>query len=323
MVENDVDLRLWRSFLVLAEELHFRRAARRLGVTQPALSMQIRRLEVTLGAALLTRTSRHVELTAAGEAFVSEAGAILESIVRTVEATRRAAAGGRRLVIGFLANAAGELTAPILNEFQQRFPGLEPDLHQFDFADPYAGLADGQSDVAFVRPPLGARPWLAVETLFEEPRVLAVSSTNPLAGHGHVTVDMLLDQPFVACKAPVYWRDFWLATDARGGSAARVGAEAATVDECLEAVLLDRGVAFAPQSSERFYARPGLSFVAVEGISPTAVAVAWRRDSASPVVSDFVETARRVAASNPCMPGISPAGRSASATGFGSAGARG
>lgn len=316
-METEVDLRLWRSFLILAEELHFHRAARRLDLTQPALSMQVRRLEAMLGTALLTRTSRHVELTPAGEVFLAEARTILASIGRAVETTRRAGAGGRRLIVGFLANAAGELTAPILNEFQERHRGLELDLHQFDFADPYAGLAEGHSDVAFVRPPLLPRPWLACETLFEEPRVLAVSSRNPLARRGQVTLDMLLDEPFVACRAPRYWRDFWLAADGRGGHAVRIGAEAATVDEYLEAVLLDRGVAFTQQSSERFYSRQGLSFVTVAGISPTAVAVAWRRDCASSLVSDFVGTARRVAVSNPCMPAITPADRSGTGAGFG------
>lgn len=296
VVARDPELRLIRSFLAVAEDCHFGRAARRLRITQPALSRQIQRLEATVGAALLSRTSRRVELTAAGEAFLFEARGIFEATDRAVDAARRVAAvAEQRLVIGFIANAAAELTPRILQEFQARYPGVEVELRQFDFADPYAGLAEGESDVAFVRPPLEPGEWLRLETLFDEPRVLIASSTNPVVQRDSISIEAVLHEPFVARKAPKYWRDFWLATALREGNPPRIGAEAATVDECLEAVLLDRGIAFTQQSSERFYARPGLAFVPVTGIPRTAVAVAWRCDARRSMVDNFVATAQAVA----------------------------
>ena len=292
----EFDLRLLRYFVTTAEELHFGRAAAKLHVSQPALSVQVRRLEQQLGVQLLLRTSRHVEMTPAGEVFLEESRRLLAAAERAYDAARQAAKGARgRLVVGFVANAAGELTPRILSAFQATHPGIQLEMQQHDFADPYAGLAEGATDVAFVRPPLVVHDWLALDTLFVEPRVLVVSNDFPVAARDVVTVEELLDQPFVARRAPAYWRDFWLATDQRGGHPVRIGADAATVDECFEAILTNRGMAFTQMSSRRFYARPGLSFVPVRDISPTSVSVAWRRDAASPLVLEFVELARRLA----------------------------
>jgi DNA-binding transcriptional LysR family regulator len=308
-VHSELDLRLLRSFVAVAEELHFGRAALRLHLSQPALSVQVRKLEGSLGVELLTRTSRHVELTPAGEVLLVEARRLLIGAERAVDAARDAARGDRgRLVVGFVANAAGELTPLILGEFQARHPRVRVEVHQFDFADPVAGLGDGTADVAFVRPPLPPEDALQTDTLFVEPRVLVASSRHPLAGEASVSVEQLLDEPFVARRAPAPWRDFWLGVEHRHGHPARVGAEAATVDECFEAILARRGVAFTQISSQRFYARPGLAFVPVDDIAPSAVAVAWRRDASSPLVLDFVATARRLALERPVPDSMLPAG---------------
>jgi DNA-binding transcriptional LysR family regulator len=108
-VGSDLDLRLLRSFVAVAEELHFGHAARRLYMSQPALSVQIRKLEQLVGVQLLRRTSRRVELTPAGAVLLEEARRVLVSAERAFEATRRAASGaGGRFVVGFVAGAAAE-----------------------------------------------------------------------------------------------------------------------------------------------------------------------------------------------------------------------
>lgn len=296
----EVDLRLLRYFATTAEELHFGRAAARLHLSQPTLSIQIRRLEQLLGVQLLDRSSRHVQLTAAGAVLLEESRRLLAAAERAVEATRQAARGScGRLVVGFLANAAAELTHRVLQDFRAVHPGVQLTMQQFDFRDPSAGLTSGATDVAFVRPPLAAEPWLASEPLFAEPRLLVVSTEQPLAAEPTVPVARVLQEPFVACRAPEYWRDFWLAADHRNGHPVRIGAEAATVDECLEAILEGRGVAFTQASSRRYYARPGLAFVPVTGLTPTVVALAWRRDAETPLVRDFIARARHLAAVEP------------------------
>jgi hypothetical protein len=87
-----------------------------------------------------------------------------------------------------------------------------------------------------------------------------------------------------------------LAVDSRGPHAVRLGADVGSVDECFEAILSGRGVAFTQASTKRFYDRPGLTFIPVEGLPPSPLAIAWRNDLDAPPVDDFIETARMLAA---------------------------
>ncbi|WP_188988230.1 LysR family transcriptional regulator [Saccharopolyspora thermophila] len=302
------ELRVLRYFVAVAEELHFGRAAARLHISQPSLSVQIRKLEHMLGARLLERTSRSVELTPAGLVLLAEARRLLVSAERLTLATREAANGHRgSLIVGFQSNAAAELTPKILAAFQTRYPHVQVEMRSHDFSDPYVGLANGSVDVAFVRPPVLMQSWLSVETLFVEPRVLVASSESPLAECEKLTVEDVVHEPFVGRRAPEYWRDFWLASECRGPYPVRLGAEVTSVDECFEAILSGRGVAFTQASTQRFYGRPGLSFVPVEDLPPSPLAIAWRNDMDAQPVHDFVETARLLASLD-IVPSASPAG---------------
>ena len=293
---NPPELRALGYFVAVAEELHFGRAAARLHISQPSLSVQIRKLEHSLGARLFERTSRHVELTAVGSVLLEEAHKLLVGADRLVAATREAAEGVHgTLVVGFQGNAAAELTPKVLTAYRTRHPRVQVDMRSHDFADPYVGLANGSVDVAFVRPPLQAQSWLSVETLFVEPRLLVTSDDSPLAARESVRLEELVDEPFVGRRAPVYWRDFWLAVESRDSHEVRLGADVGSVDECFEAILAGRGVAFTQASTQRFYDRPGLAFIPVQGLPPSALAIAWRNDMDAPPVDDFVETARMLA----------------------------
>lgn len=136
-------------------------------------------------------------------------------------------------------------------------------------------------------------------TLFTEPRVLAVSNESNLASRSSVHVDELLEEPFVARNAPDLWRDFWLATEARHSHAPVIGSDVSTVDECFEAILSQKGIAFTQASTQRFYSRPGLSFIPVTGLAPSVVSIAWRQDNEHWAARSFVETAQYTALSNP------------------------
>ncbi|CDR07212.1 LysR family transcriptional regulator [Streptomyces iranensis] len=291
----ELDLRLLRYFVAVAQDLHFGRAAARLHISQPALSVQIRKLEHVLGVEVFRRTSRHVELTPAGQAILAEATRTLAAAERTMAVARSAARGKPgHLTVGFVANAVAELTPVILEEFGRRHPHVDIQMKQFAFADPLAGLGNGDADVAFVRPPLRPDPAIEWCPVLDEGRVLILSERHPLAQYPAVTVEMLINEPFVARRAPDEWRDFWLGVDHRDGHAVRIGAEVSTVDECLEAVLTGQGIAFTQSSSQRYYSRPGLAFVAVKGLSGSTAAVAWRRDAATPLVNEFVTAAQNV-----------------------------
>ena len=301
------ELRALRYFVAVAEELHFGRAAARLHISQPSLSVGVRKLEHSLGARLFERTSRHVELTAVGAVLLEEARRLLVGADRLVAVTREASRGiYGTLVVGFQGNAAAELTPKILTAYQTRHPKVQVDMRSHDFADPYVGLANGSVDVAFVRPPLLVQSWLSIETLFVEPRLLVTSSDSPLAGRRRVSVEEVVDEAFVGRRAPDYWRDFWLAVDSRGEHEVKLGADVGSVDECFEAILAGRGMAFTQASTQRFYDRPGLAFIPVEGLPPSTLAIAWRNDMDAPPVDDFVETARMLAGLD-LVPGALPA----------------
>lgn len=297
----DVDLRLLRSFVVVATELNFTKAAEELHISQPALSKQIRQLEALLKVTLLHRTSRSVRLSEAGKRLLEDAPALLASWDATFVATREAeAAENSELRVGFVASAANELTPRILARFSELRPGWRVSMSQAPWSDPTAGVLPGTSDAGLLRVPTPGSEQLHQRILITEPRWIALPSAHPLAASEVVRMDQLLDEPFVA--TPVEsgsWRDYWLAADERGGHPIRIGAETTSTEEWLQAIGNGYGVSFTPAATARFYVRPGITYRPVEGVSPSSVAVVWRKDDARPVLRDFVlacvEVAREAA----------------------------
>jgi DNA-binding transcriptional LysR family regulator len=292
-----VELRQLRYFVALAEELHFRRAAEREHIAQPAFSEQIRRLERELGARLFDRTSHYVRLTGAGRLFLDEVRQALAQVQRAAQVAERAGRGELgHVVVGFIGSAANELTPLILRAFPARYPNVGVELREFDFRDPSAGLTSSEVDVAFMRPPVEGQQDLALEVLFEEPRVAVMASDHPLASQGWVSIRRLVEEPFiVGPRSTGVWREFWLVTEHRAGVPPRLGPETNTIHEWLETIAAGEGVSLTPASTERFSGRPGVAFVPVVGIEGSTVAVAWRTHPAKPIVAAFVEIARQVA----------------------------
>lgn len=291
------ELRVLRYFVAVAENLHFGRAAKALHISQPSLSVQIRKLERQLHVQLLERTSRAVSLTAAGETLLEEARSLLaqaDQLVRAVDALPRSR---RRLVVGFQANAAAELTPRIMEAFRAAHPDVEVVIRSYDLTDPYVGLADEGVDVAFLREVSPGPDWLHAASLFVEPRLVAFVDDSPLSRFaGTIPFEAVLDLPFVARKGPDLWRDYWLAMDSRGSAGVHVGAEVTMLEECFEAVGLGRAVSFTQASTARFFARPGISYRPVESLSPSTLAVGWRSDNDTEMTAQFVGIARDVAA---------------------------
>ncbi|GLZ79688.1 LysR family transcriptional regulator [Actinorhabdospora filicis] len=282
----DVDTRLLRYFAAVAQEGTLTRAAAVLYVTQPALTRQVARLEDLLGARLFTRSKAGMSLTPAGEALAARVPALLDAWDGIARETRAAA---RVLRVGFLASAANEATPGIVAAFTARRPGWRVEMRQSSWADPAAGLSTGDVDVALVRLPFPGQDAWAVDVLLTEPRVLAVSSAGPLAARERVAIGEVLDEPFVAAPgATGAWRDHWLAVEERGGHPVRVGAVTEHPDEWLTAIANGDGIALAPASAARFYARPGVTYVPLDGVGPSRVAVA-RAGDRDPVVRDFVD----------------------------------
>ena len=287
----DVDTRLVRYFVAVADEGSLTRAAQRLFVSQPALTKQIKALEDRLGVRLFTRSRAGMALTEAGRELAARAPAMLAACDLALRETKSAASRAARVLrVGFLASAANEATQDIVAAFGRARPGWRVDLRLSSWADPTAGLADGDVDVALLRLPCPGQDALRVTVLFAEPRWVVLPTAHPLAGRERIDFADLLDEPFVA--APVetgVWRDYWLAVEERGGTEPRIGAVTDQPDSWLQAIANGYGIALAPASSARFYARPGVVFRPVDGVGPSRVGVAWPPAADSdPVVRDFV-----------------------------------
>lgn len=300
----DADLRHLRYFVAVAEQLSFSRAAEQLHIAQPSLSKQIRQLERNLRVQLFRRSSRHVELTGAGELLLADARELLASWTATVASLRDvAAAESQVLRVGFVASAANELTPTILQRFAERHAGWRVEMSQTDWQDPTAGLASGAVDVALLRLPVPLDDTFTSRTLLEEPRCVALASSHPLASSDAIRLEQLLDEPFVAPpEESGAWRDYCLATEARGGHPIRVGAVAKRPDEWLIAIANGLGVAFTPLATARYYQRPDIAYRPVEGVSGSEVAVVWPRDTSSQAILGFVRVCLEVAREAPAAP---------------------
>ncbi|MER6204285.1 LysR family transcriptional regulator [Streptomyces sp. NPDC001073] len=296
---TDVHVRDLRYFVAVAEELHFTRAAERLYVSQPALSKQIRALERQLGAELFRRDRQGVALTPAGAALLPYAERLLAVWAEGASALAEVGAAERgTLVVGMSTSPGrGGLLPAIRSRFTAARPEATVRLRQMSWDDPTAGLADGDTDVAFVWLPLpeatsGERyDWTVVA---EEPRLLALADTHPLAGRPHIDFADLLDEPFLALPPSAgRLRDHWLALDERGGRPPRIGAEIASTEETYEALAAGLGVCLVATGNARLITLGGVITRPVHGISPSRYALAWRReDGARPLVRAYAEACR-------------------------------
>jgi DNA-binding transcriptional LysR family regulator len=287
----DVDTRLLRYFSAVAAEGNLTRAAEQLFVSQPALSKQIRQLESQLGLPLFTRSRAGMTLTPAGRALAGSTPAVLAGWGQALREARAAASRAARVLrVGFMSSAANEATQQIVAAFAGCRPGWRVDLQQAAWSDPTAGLAAGDVDAALLRLPFPGQDGVRVEVLITEPRWVVLPAAHPLAARDQVAFDELWDEPFVAAPEETgCWRDYWLAASERQGHPVRIGYVTDQPDAMLAAIANGYGIALAPESAARYYARPGLAYRPVTGVSPSQACVAWPPASdADPVVADFV-----------------------------------
>lgn len=293
-----MEFRHLQYFVAVAEELHFRRAAERLHLAQPALSQQIARLEDELGMRLLERTKRHVSLTTAGAVLLDEARVLLERRERAIAATRRAAAGSTgRLAVGFVGPATYSVLPGLIEAFRRGHPAVDLSLHEHTTAEQLELLAARELDAGLVRLPTATEGLRLVEVL-SEPICLALPETHPLAGPPDTPVDVaaLADEGFIVVprsrEALVF--DRIVALCQQEGFSPRVVQEAQQVHAIIGLVATGMGVALVPDSMRKLR-RPGVVYRSLPQ-GPQArigTGLAWREDDRSPVVEAFVRTARQ------------------------------
>jgi len=291
----DVHGRDLRYFAAVAEDLHFTRAAERLFISQPALSKQIRMLERQLGAPLFDRGRDGVQLTPVGHALLPHALEVLAAWDRGWAAAEQAKSTQAATLVAGMSTSPGRggLLAAIRSRFTALQPAATVELRQASWGDPTAGLADGVVDVAFVWLPVpdpDRYQWVVVA---EEPRLVAMADGHPLTSQATIEVADLIDEPFLALPpsaGPL--RDYWLATDVRGGRPPRIGAEVASTEETYEALADGRGVCLLAAGNARLITLGGVTTRPVNGLSLATLALAWRRDDSRPLVIDYARASR-------------------------------
>src|SRR5215470_12019244 len=187
----DIELRHLRYFLVVAEELHFSRAADRLDIAQPPLSHMIQRLEHELGVSLFHRTKRRVSLTEAGIIFHEEAKRALAQAERAVSRVRRASRGELgRLVAGFIGSATYSVLPPIIRRFREQYPDVDLHLQELSTVQQVHALREGQLQVGFLRP-FEQEPTLKRMVVLREPLLVALPEHHGLSQQAKISMRML------------------------------------------------------------------------------------------------------------------------------------
>ena len=186
-----------RYFVAVAEELHFGRAAQRLHLSQPPLSQQIRKLEEIVGHELFVRTSRSVNLTAAGEAFLLRSRRVLANVQRDVDETRRIGRGEvGSLNVGFIGSGMLTTLPGIFRRYRESYPGVHLQLHESFTSRVVEGLERGTLDAGILRDS-DAVEGLHVTTIFTEPFVAVLPATHRCAKQKSISPGALRDEPFV------------------------------------------------------------------------------------------------------------------------------
>jgi DNA-binding transcriptional LysR family regulator len=295
-----MELRHLRYFVAAAEELHFRRAAERLGIAQPALSQQIQKLEQEIEALLFHRLTRGVELTDAGRAFVEDARIILDHVEQAKAKAQRVARGDQGMIrIGFTGSASFNPIVPsVIQDYRGRFPGVAVSLVESGTSQLIDSLRAGRVDAAFIRSPSREVDGLLVVLIIEEEMVIALPSRHDLASSASLPLEALSGEPFILfprANSPELYDDIVLACR-RAGFNSNIVQQAHEVATALNLIAAGEGVSIVP-ASMRHMQPQGVAYRAILGDAPRApLSLAHRGNEPSAAVRNLAALARRAAA---------------------------
>lgn len=292
-----MELRQIRAFLAVAEELHFGRAAQRLHIAQSPLSQLIRSLEKELGAELFVRTTRSVQLSAAGSALLAPARIIETQLEAARTATRAAVAGETGTVrIGFGGASGYVALSSLTREMSEAHPGIHLDLRPQTYSGEVVTLLEkGAIDMGIVALPVQADlPTVIVRT---EPLVVALPAGHPLAESDRIAVTDLVDESFIVYPAAhgSRVRDATFAVCGASGFVPRIMREAPDPYSLLALVGVGLGVALVVEATTHITV-DGVVYRPLDGEGPQLrIALAWRAEQTSPAVARVVDVVRATA----------------------------
>jgi DNA-binding transcriptional LysR family regulator len=289
-----VDLRRLSSFLAVAEEGHFGRAAARLFLSPPAVTAHVQQLERELGVPLFERSP--VRLTPAGHRFLSHARGLVDAANAAIE-DMAALTDENTLRIGVMGHGSAELTPAVIAAFRHLRPHVDLKLEALTFTQHTSALLEHRIDVAFVRPAVSDER-ITVDVLTTEARIVVIGAHSDLAAAPELHLADVLDLPFVALPShtPRPFSDYLYFTGARGGEAPRPGPDhAVTPQEVLMSAAAGRGAGSALSSFARFYRWPGTVCVPVVDAPWEHSVLATRAGDRDPHVALFRGLARALA----------------------------
>jgi DNA-binding transcriptional LysR family regulator len=293
-----MELRQLRTFVAVAEELHFHRAAQRLYIAQPSVSQQIRTLESELGVRLFDRDRRRVALTAAGSTLLDEARELLSRAEHAAAVTRATGAGERgTLRLSLTRSLTGGVAGEIVAAFRERYPGVDLDLTVGNTMLHVEQLHAGDIDVGFVRPPL-EDPELEELVLGREPMVCVLPKGHRLTRRSSVRREDLVGEPLVWWPeehGPGAWRE--VRADVFGPPPwppiARYEPEE---ERIVSAVAEGAGVSLIMYERSRSLRIPGAVYRRFAPPEPAMrIALAWRRGEQLPALDRLRELAAAIA----------------------------
>lgn len=289
-------LDLLASFVAVAEELHYTRAAERVHIAQPALTKRIQQLEETVGSPLFVRTRRSVRLTGAGEVLLANAREVLRAADGFDDAARQLRDGARgRLRIGFSPSAPHHVLPAVLRAFRRRHPGIECDLNELSSEAQLGQILDGRLHIGLLRPPATVPAGIICSTFFEEPFVAVVARDHPLGRHRAVRLADLAGEPLVVVSrrlAPAVHDQILSACTAAGFTPAI--RETTHIHAAVALVAAGCGVSLLPRSAAAVGIKDAVCRPLRGATMRTAMAVAHLASGAEPAARALAVVARQL-----------------------------
>lgn len=290
-----MELRHIKYFIVVAEELHFRKAAERLNMSQPPLSQQIQSLEHELGVQLFERSKREVKLTKEGQAVLKEAYRLIENSERLQSVANQSKQGKTgRLSIGCIASAFPEVLPPIYKAFSSQYPNVELAFEELNTHETLAKLEEGDLDFGFVRINKVSPP-LALYPLLRDQLVVALPEGHRLLSKKTVSLKMLETEPFVIFKrqtSPQFY-DSILAACQQADFYPNIVYEGKSMQSHIGYVACGLGVALVPQSIQSVYTS-GIVYRNLKEASPlTEISLVWNVESKSELIKHFIKISQK------------------------------
>lgn len=289
-----LNLKLLRSFVAVAEDLHFGRAARKLGLSQPPLSQHILVLEEETGMRLFDRTRRSVALTAAGRLMYDQARGLLahaERVRRVLEGSRSGASG--RLSLGCVPSAMFGVLPPVLGQLRVLHPGIEIDLSEAHTATILEQVADGTLDAGLAWDSHPPNP-LAAQTVWRDAFVAALPAAHSLARHDSLSLNDLAQEALIVAPRRIAPRhfDMVIAAFASTGITPRISHEHAPVFSQIGFVANGLGIALVPPFAAALPI-PGVVYRPVAGLEPVEISLVWNGQT-SPAAVTILRTSMPV-----------------------------